>query len=74
VNLTDGIFTLTYLFLGGREPPCKDAADANDSGTIELTDAVYVLNHLFLGGSPPPEPYPLEGEDPTEDRLGCEGL
>jgi hypothetical protein len=73
LNITDGVFTLTFLFLGGIDPPCEDATDTDDRGTIELTDAVYVLNHLFLGGPAPPAPYPDAGVDPTEDRLGCLG-
>jgi hypothetical protein len=74
LNITDGVFTLSHLFLGGVNPLCEDATDADDRGTVELTDAVYLLNHLFLGGSEPPAPYPLPGNDPTEDRLGCRGF
>ena len=28
LNIADGIFTLAYLFLGGNEPGCLDAAAA----------------------------------------------
>lgn len=71
-DLTDAIFTLSYLFLGGPTPPCLEAADSNDSGTLDLTDAVYLLNWLFLGGPEPPAPFGECGVDPTEDDLGCE--
>ena len=74
LNITDAVFTLTYLFLGGVHPPCEDAADVDDLGTLGLTDSVYLLNHLFLGGPEPPAPYPTAGVDPTEDALGCRGL
>ena len=74
LNITDGVFTLSHLFLGGVDPLCEDATDADDRGTVELTDAVYLLNHLFLGGSEPPPPYPTPGEDPTADQLGCRGF
>ncbi len=53
VNLADAINTLNFLFQGGPEPGCMDAADANDDGRIDITDAVYTLNFLFSGGDPP---------------------
>lgn len=73
VDLSDGVWTLTYLFLSGREPPCKDAADANDNGGLDLTDAVHTFNYLFAGGPAPPEPgVEACGIDATpEDSLGC---
>lgn len=75
-NLTDGVFILNGLFLGGDPPPCADAADTDDNGVINLTDGVYVLNHLFLGGPAPPAPNPdcgVEGE-PDADSLTCESF
>jgi RHS repeat-associated protein len=72
VIITDGIFTLNFLFLGGPEPPCRDAADADDRNVLNLTDAVYLFNFLFLGGPPPPSPGPRDcGPDPTPDTLDC---
>jgi hypothetical protein len=71
VDISDGVFILGYLFLGGSPPQCLDAADADDSGEIVITDAIYVLNHLFVGGLAPPPPYPECGEDPTEDGVDC---
>jgi uncharacterized lipoprotein YddW (UPF0748 family) len=68
-NISDAVATLSYLFSGGAEPACLDAADADDRGTVEITDAVYLLNHLFSGGQAPPAPYPDAGADPTEDGL-----
>ena len=71
VNISDAVFTLDYLFAGGRDPACPDAADANDSGSVEISDAVAILNQLFVGaasgGIAPP--YPKKGEDPTVDGL-----
>ena len=74
LNLTDGVFVLNYLFLGGPAPPCMDAADANDDGQINIADGIYVLNFLFIGGPEPPRPGPVAkpcGTDPTADPLGC---
>lgn len=73
VDLTDAVFTLSYLFLAGTAPRCLDASDANDDGAVEVSDATYLLNHLFLQGSPPPPPYPLTGVDSTLDAHFCEG-
>ena len=71
VDLSDAIFVLDHLFLGGRAPECRDAGDTNDSGAVDLSDAVYLLAHLFLGGPAPPAPYPDAGADPTEDDIDC---
>ena len=73
VDVTDAVRLLEHLFLGGEETACADAADSNDSGALDVSDAVVVLLHLF-GGTPriaPPGPETC-GEDPTDDRLGCE--
>ena len=73
IDISDAIFTLYWLFLGGKEPGCKDAADSDDSGTIDISDAIHTLGFLFLGNEPPPDPGPEEeGPDSTEDGLGCE--
>jgi hypothetical protein len=73
VNITDAIATLGYLFLSGTEPPCIDAADADDSGSLDLTDPIYILDHLFRGGPAIAPPFPGPGSDPSEDDLSCEG-
>jgi hypothetical protein len=66
LDLTDAIFTLLYLFLGGRAPDCFDAADADDSGAIDLTDAIGSLQFQFLGGVILPDPGPVDcGPDTT---------
>lgn len=68
-DLSDAVFLLSYLFLGGPHPPCEDAADADDAGTLEITDAIYILGHLFLGAPAPRPPFPKPGTDPTPDGL-----
>jgi hypothetical protein len=72
VDLSDAVYLLAYLFLGGPGPRCLDAADTDDSGSLDLTDAVCLLNHLFLGGPELPGPYLECGRDETEDDLHCE--
>jgi hypothetical protein len=76
VNLSDAVFTLEYLFRGGPEPRCFDAADTNDDGRLNLSDPVFLLDALFRGGPRPPAPgMDVCGEDPTDDTLkACEAL
>jgi hypothetical protein len=72
VNITDAIFTLSHLFLGGPAPGCLDAADADDDGALKITDAIYLLAGLFLGGPQPPAPGASAcGPDPGNDALPC---
>ena len=78
VQLTDGIFILNFLFLGGAAPPCFDSADADDNGAVQLTDGIFILNFLFLGGGAPPAPgmpgMGACGLDPDKDAdgIGCD--
>jgi len=70
-DLSDPIFTLHALFLGGEPFSCEDSADTNDDGAIDISDALYTLLHLFVGGPPEPAPRQECGTDPTPDHLGC---
>ena len=79
INLTDGVVPLLYLFSGGAEPVCMDAADANDTGNIEITDAIIIFSWLFTGGVVPQPPSPTSpgypagdcGGDDSDDGLDC---
>ena len=71
IDLSDAVFTLNHLFLGGREPPCRDAANANGDPNLDISDAVYTLTYLFLGGREPPAPFEGCGESPFELRPDC---
>jgi len=79
INITDGVFVLNFLFIGGPEPRCTDAADSDDNGMLNITDGVAILNWLFLSGRTPPPPSPSTanytpsdcGEDPTADDQTC---
>jgi len=75
VDITDGVYTLNFLFVGGAEPPCLEAANANDDAELDLTDAIHVLRFLFLSGPPPLPPGPEScGPDPTGSpgALSCD--
>jgi hypothetical protein len=69
VDLSDAIFTLNYLFLGGALATCVDACDANDDGGVNISDPISTLMHLFRGGDALPAPYPEAGLDETPDCL-----
>ncbi len=74
LNLTDAIYLLVYLFLGGQEPRCREAGNINADSGIDLSDPVSLLSFLFLGGPQPPAPGPFScGPDPGEpgQDLGC---
>ena len=72
VDVSDGIRIVNRLFLSAGPFACDDAADANDSGSIDLSDAIRVFGFLFQGEPPPLAPGPFEcGNDPTDDALHC---
>jgi N-acetylmuramoyl-L-alanine amidase len=70
VDISDAILVLNWLFAGGGEPACIDAADADDGGGVDITDALRVLTWLFSGGTEPAPPGPGAcGLDPSDDAL-----
>jgi hypothetical protein len=73
-DISDGVFTLNWLFQGGDEPLCLKSLDANDTGAVDLSDAIFEFNFLFLGGPAMPAPYPECGVDPTDDELSCKSF
>jgi hypothetical protein len=71
LNLSDAVVILGFLFVGGAEPMCLDAADVDDNGEVNITDPIGLLTYLFLSGLPPAFPHPLPGYDMTADGLTC---
>jgi hypothetical protein len=63
-NLSDSVFLLGHLFLGGPRWVCEEAAEINKDGRKDLSDAVFLLSHLFLGTPAPQAPFPACGSDP----------
>ena len=63
IDISDGIYLLNHLFLGGPEVmplACEPNAvlhngDVNGDGAIDVSDPIYLLRWLFVGG---PEPKP----------------
>jgi hypothetical protein len=74
VNGADGSYVYAWLYSGGPEPTCFDAADANTDYTIDLSDAIYIWTFAFSGGPPPSSPYPtcgLLGRDVCVCNCSC---
>ena len=71
VDISDGIFTLSYVFFGARGPTCAAAADSNADGRLDVSDMIYSLSFVLLGGPRPPAPYPECGLPLFEGRLDC---
>ena len=65
VDISDSIFLLTYLFLGGEPPLCFASTDVNDDSRFDLSDPISLFGYLFLGGLQPKEPFDSCGIDPT---------
>lgn len=55
VDLSDLIYLVNYLFLGGPDPECPAAANINgdEQCAVDLSDLIYFVNYLFLGGPDP---------------------
>lgn len=69
-DLSDGIWMLSDLFLGGAHNDCFGSNNANGDGSYDAADAIYVLTWAFLGGAAPPAPWPDCGNQGNEDE--CE--
>lgn len=55
VDLSDLIYIVNYLFVGGPAPACIEEANINgdSGGEVDLSDLIYLVNYLFLGGAAP---------------------
>jgi hypothetical protein len=70
-DISDAIFGLGYLFLGGPRPTCLKSADMNGDNGVDISDPVFLLRFLFLHETSPREPYRDCGLDPLTTRLPC---
>jgi hypothetical protein len=53
VNVSDAVYLINYVFIGGAAPNPMASGDANCDGTANVSDAVYIINYVFIGGTPP---------------------
>ena len=49
ICMDDSIQIIHYLWRGGRELPCLDAADVDRDGAVTIGDVVYGLRYVFYG-------------------------
>ncbi|MDH3892700.1 MAG: aryl-sulfate sulfotransferase [candidate division Zixibacteria bacterium] len=53
-DISDLVYLVDYMFLGGPPPPMAQAADMDASGgPLDIADLVYLVDFMFQGG---PEP------------------
>jgi hypothetical protein len=74
VDISDAVWTLGWLFLGGSATGCVAAGNANGDSVVDISDPIYMLTHLFLGGPKLAAPYPECGPPSVlaDEKLGCE--
>jgi len=53
VNVSDVVYLINYLYIGGPEPFPLPSGDVNCDSGINISDVVYLINYLFIGGPPP---------------------
>jgi len=68
VDLSDAVFLLNHMFLGGPIPPCRPVVDINRDGNLDLSDPIHLLGYLFQTGLPPSAPFPDCGFDNGTNR------
>lgn len=53
VNISDGVFVVSYIFGGGPAPQPISAGDVDCNELVTISDAVYLINFIFGGGPVP---------------------
>ncbi len=53
INVSDAVYIINYVFVGGAAPDPLEAADANCDSSINVSDAVWIINYVFVGGNLP---------------------
>jgi hypothetical protein len=53
VNVSDAVWIINYVFIGGSPPDPLEAGDANCDEAVNISDAVWIINYVFIGGNVP---------------------
>lgn len=56
VNISDAIYLINYIFLGGDPPDPLECGNVNCDTKVNITDAVYIIMFVFSGGHEPCDP------------------
>jgi hypothetical protein len=70
IDISDGVKSLLYLFLGA-DSPCPAAMDVNGDGRLDIADPVSLILYLFMDGSGPAPAFPLREAYRPGDPLSC---
>jgi len=62
LDLSDAVWILNELFLGGQAAACPIARDCDGDEDINISDAIFALTFLFNGGIRPSPPFPGCGQ------------
>ncbi len=60
VNVSDAVYVINYVFIGGDPPDPMAAGDCNCDGSCNVSDAVWIINYVFVGGNTPCD---MDGDD-----------
>ncbi len=53
VNISDAVYIINYIFIGGAPPDPLESADANCDAQVNISDAVWIINYIFIGSNAP---------------------
>jgi Peptidase family M1 domain/Peptidase M1 N-terminal domain/Dockerin type I domain len=53
VNVSDAVWIVNYVFVGGAPPSPLEAGDTNCDSEVNVSDAVHIINYVFVGGPQP---------------------
>lgn len=53
VNVSDAVWIINYVFVGGGPPEPFKAGDSNCDETVNVSDAVWIINYVFMSGHAP---------------------
>jgi hypothetical protein len=71
IDISDGVKTLLYLFLGA-ESSCPASMDVNGDGMLDVADPVGLFHYLFMGTAGPAPGFPLREAYRPGDPLSCQ--
>jgi hypothetical protein len=53
VDVSDAVYIINYVFIGGNQPIPMESGDVNCDETVDVSDAVWIINYVFVGGPAP---------------------
>jgi Dockerin type I domain len=60
VNVSDAVWIINYVFIGGEAPNPYWSGDVNCDDSVNVSDAVWIINYTFVGGN---NPCDADGDD-----------